>query len=425
MSKKPRDEFDRIIMDEEMKKRILHKVFDDNSEVKSIEDYRIKKNILVRKRLSGIAACFTVVMCLNAVKNYPQLFKDKFDNLKQEEITEDTQDKNAESELELKNNENDKLKEGGINDKSGNRDNYKNNKDDSNKNQKKDDIEQGGNLAKADNNENIRDSVIKNPISVSNEGTGIDIDNKTPETIVPENNTNANGVLNSVGSPSTNGTPNEEESHVNSGENNEHTNVTPPSESLEPGESAGDVLGGEQSSDNLGDPLQGVQVPDNSEDLSQGEQLPGDSSQGEQLPSSGENSSGGQNSAFEKECTRLEEAEEIVNLKINSIKELPDKFEIQKVSVLCGEIIQITYTDDLEEKIVFRAGKDVENISGDYNIYSFNDKCEIVGVSVKLKGNDENQIKLAEWKKGDISYSISAEYGISQAGILKMIDSSL
>jgi len=78
LSKKYRKQLNKIVMTEDMKKRILHNVLKEDIKVKTSV---IKKNSTFIKKIKIIAACFTVILCLNIVSGKPQLFK--YNNLSQ------------------------------------------------------------------------------------------------------------------------------------------------------------------------------------------------------------------------------------------------------------------------------------------------------------------------------------------------------
>lgn len=124
-----------------------------------------------------------------------------------------------------------------------------------------------------------------------------------------------------------------------------------------------------------------------------------------------------------KEYKTIEEAEEAVKFKINTIKVLPDKFNIDNIYVISEEIIQIEYNNG-KDTINFRAGKNVEDISGDYSKYEFEKNLKLNNKDIKVKGHTEEKVNLALWQIGDISYAISAPNGIEEERISEMIKDS-
>lgn len=66
LSKKYKEELNKIVMDKEMKKRILNNVLNDNSQTKR------KKYHLRKIHMQIAAACFLTVICFSAAKNFIQ-----------------------------------------------------------------------------------------------------------------------------------------------------------------------------------------------------------------------------------------------------------------------------------------------------------------------------------------------------------------
>lgn len=102
------------------------------------------------------------------------------------------------------------------------------------------------------------------------------------------------------------------------------------------------------------------------------------------------------------------------------LKTLPKGFKMESINVISNEIIQVEY-DDGSNNIVFRAGKGIENISGDYNVYQVKNTAKVNGINVNLEGNKSEEYNLAVWEKDGISYSILAKNGIDEKTILDMI----
>jgi len=99
---------------------------------------------------------------------------------------------------------------------------------------------------------------------------------------------------------------------------------------------------------------------------------------------------------------------------------LPKGFKMESISVISNEMIQVEYNDGTNN-LIFRAGKDIDNISGDYNVYQVKDTAKVNGINITLEGNKSKEYNLAAWEKDGISYSISAENGIDEKTILDMV----
>lgn len=346
LSKKFKEEIDKIVMNEEIKKRILHNVINENIEVKSIMP-TIRKHYLLRRNIQIVAACFTLIVCLNVVKSYPQLFKHENDNFQQDKISKDTDDKNENLQS----------------------------------------IEESKSY---DNNKDSKEQQIINHY------TG---DNETQSTKYDKNsslNKNKNSSNTEV----------EEKSSVNSALNSS----TSPKSSVEPQTDANTEKVNPVGSDNI--------QKDTSE--KQDEVIVQNSNENEQA-----NSQLGDCGPIITDYKTLEEAESVAKLKINSLKVLPKGFNIANIGVISNEIIEITYSNNEENIITFRAGKDIDNISGDYDIYEVKNLYEINGIDINLEGNKNKVVNLANWKKDNISYSISSIDGIDEEIALNMIKSSL
>lgn len=385
LSRKYKEELNKIVMSEEMKKRILHNVLNENIEPKSTME-TANKYSLPKRNMQVIAACFTVVACLSVVKSYPQLLKHENINSQQEEISEgiDEENKVIPSDEDSKANEN--------------KDNSKieNIKTDDNKNNSENDNK--------DNNTN----------------TGANNDDKTQES------QSINKYKGNVESSKENGS-------ANSNENSDKyiNKNSPPIE--------------QQETNPVNPTAKLNEVPDTVSNLP-----PNVNNQGKEPISSDKvlkntvknqdetakkkvSDDNGTDSApmtiagsvyFIKEYKTLEEAENTVGFEINPIKTLPKGFSVDNISVESNQIIKIEYNSG-QDIISFRAGREVDNISGDYNDYEFENTVDINGVSISLKGNKINEVNLATWKKDSISYSISDVNGDDKDMILNMIKSSL
>lgn len=107
---------------------------------------------------------------------------------------------------------------------------------------------------------------------------------------------------------------------------------------------------------------------------------------------------------------------------IVSVPKMPDKYKIDNISDISGQIAQITYTDG-KNSICYRKSKGTEDISGDYNLYNKTQVITIHNINVELKGNGD-LIKLAVWHNKTHSYSLGIEgEGMSLGEVTKILDS--
>lgn len=302
LSKKYKEEMDKIVMNKEMKKRILNNVLNENSQNKR------KKYHLRKIYIQITAACFLTVICFSAAKNFIQQHRGL-----PKQISQNTNNKNLHGKEQSKNNYN-KESNNGV-EKS---ENFSENKFQQNNS----------------GNNNLHDS--KN----SEFNTQTNMNNKLPDNIK------------------------------------------------------------------------------NNEDRTQDAEIPNNSTKGDL---NGSPISLGGNPI--KEYKTIEEAEEAVKFKINTIKVVQDKFNIDTICVVSGKIIQIQYNDG-KDTINFRAGKSVNDINGDCSEYEFEKSLKLNDKYIKVKGHTEGKVNLALWQIGDISYSLSAPNGIEEERISEMIKNS-
>lgn len=345
LSKKYKEEVDKIVMNDEMKKRILSNVLNNNIEVKSTKPV-VKKNVKLKRNMQLVAACFTVAVCLSVVKNYPEFFKIENNNLEQNQEIE----KSADEDTDLQN-----VKESEV---YGNNEGITTKNDSINNNEPINSVAGSEEISKKNNIvENQNDYNNQKSVESVQEEQGID-------------NSNANSGIEAKTSPEI------QNNNEKAADNNLKVAAINQDENAN------------KKNDELG------------------------------------NSPMVSNGYFIKNYKTIEEAEKAVNFNINPLKVLPQGFNMNNINVISNEIIQIDYNSS-EKDISFRAGKEVENISGDYNEYKNKDSSKVKDVNINLKGNKDRIINLATWEKDGISYSISSTSGIDEETMLNMIKSSL
>lgn len=120
------------------------------------------------------------------------------------------------------------------------------------------------------------------------------------------------------------------------------------------------------------------------------------------------------------ECASIEEAEEITGIQFS----VPDEYGNSKtkvITVIGGEIIDVSYLDENEECILsIRKGHKTENISGDYSEYVYVNTVSHGDICVTVKG-DLDRLYLGEWDNNDFSYSISSTSGLTQDEMLRLV----
>ncbi|WP_238948249.1 hypothetical protein [Clostridium sp. YIM B02569] len=382
LSKKYKEELNKIVMNDDIKKRILQNVLaenkNDNNEEKEIKVEttmpKVKK-YNVKRNMQMAAACGAILICLSVAKSYPMLFKHSSNDLEQTEVEENHEDKNN----DLKSSDDSELiynndsKEASDNDHKEeiavNQNNRNNNKNDNNYNNGSNHVNKNtNNVSKAgqerkDSSQSNSGSEGKKKQSSGNNDNKAK-DNKAIENSNTSSKTNHNDDIN----------------------NKENKNPTSTDQKTSPE----DVKENKISGDNTDDSVSSTPVAMN-KDVS-----------------------------YSQEYKTLDEAEKALNLKVIPLKTLPNGFKVENVSVISNEMIQVDYNND-NSNMVFRAGKSTDNISGDYNTYQVKNTVKVNGIDVTLEGNKNEEYNLATWKKDDISYSISTEDGINEKTVLDMI----
>ncbi len=370
LSKTYKEEISKIVMNDDMKKRILQNVLtrnkNDNGAEKNIKVKttipKVKKFNNFKRNMQIVAACFAMLLCISVAKNYTMLFKHTPNDLGQKETAKSHDDENN----DLKTSDDNEFV-------------YSNDsKEISNDNHKEDQA--------LDQNYNSDDGYMKVEGNISSKIEQEEKDkynsqstsSSEAEKSQPSQNNNNKAIENSNISSKTK--PKED---IN---NKENKNLT----SIEPKRTAKDIMKNEISANDKDNNVSVTSaVPE--EDVN-----------------------------YSQEYNTLEEAEKALNLKVNPLKTLLKGFKMESISVISNEIIQVEYTD-ANNNMVFRAGKGIDNISGDYNGYKVKNAAKVNGINVNLEGNKSEEYNLAVWEKDGISYSISAEKGIDEKTILDMI----
>jgi len=370
LSKNYKAEINKIVMNDNMKKRILQNVLAVNENDNSAKENmklkttipKVKKYNNLKRNMQMVAACFTVVLCLSVAKNYPMLFKSASTNdLEQKETSKSHDDKNNDLKTSddnefVYNNDSkeisdDNHKEVQALDQNNNSDGYVK--------------EEGNNSSKIGQEEKDKDNLqLSSSTEVVKSQTAQNNDDKAIE------NSNISSKTNPV-------------EDINNKENKKLTSTEPKT---------------------TPEDIKQNRIPENNTDNSV----------------SGTSVAAKKALNYSQEYKTLDEAVKALNLKVNPLRTLPKGFKIESISVISNEIIQVEYNDG-NKNITFRAGKGIENISGDYNVYQVKNTAKVNGIDITLEGNKSKEYNLAEWEKEGISYSISAENGIDEKTILDMV----
>lgn len=100
---------------------------------------------------------------------------------------------------------------------------------------------------------------------------------------------------------------------------------------------------------------------------------------------------------------------------------IPTGYEIDEISVIEDNFLQIIYNNDKGERICYRTAKSNEDISGDYNTYANEKKITIGDCEITVRGNEN--ISGAVWISKDITYSILSDKELSEKEIKEIITS--
>lgn len=394
LSKKYKQELDKIVMSEDMKQRILNNVLNNNIEAKGTIP-AVVKHIKFKRNMQLAAACFTVVICLSVVKSHPELFKPETSNIKQnQEISN-----NEENEISSNSEENKTINNSKVRDTDDN----KNNTYDSSLDSTSDNTGSG-------KHESLNTDISRNA------------EDKKGTTVKNENNNNLDKKENQV--PIENKDKNPNVSQVNSSIA-PNTNKDPQTNEADPTEKANEpvVTSSTPQTNEIGKEANNESLEDTSKEAADNE----NKEKNEKRKSDDESDSAPKfmiSTFSSKEYKTIEEAEAAAKLQIKPIDTLPKGFNTDRISVIADTTIQVGYSNG-QDFITFRAGKDSENISGDYNEYIIKKTTKINGIDVNLNGNKDKLYNLATWKKEGISYSISSTNDINEDEIENMVKSSL
>ncbi|AVK46792.1 hypothetical protein AXY43_01430 [Clostridium sp. MF28] len=384
LSKKYKEELNKIVMNDDMKKRILQNVLAENKKDNNEEkEIKVKttmpkvKKYNAKRNMQMAAACGAILICLSVAKSYPMLFKHPSNDLEQNEVEENHEDKNN----DLKSIEDSELV-------------YNKDSKEASDNDHKEDIavdQNNTNNNKNNNNyNNGSNNVNKNTNNVSKAGqegkdnSQFNSGSEEKKRQIPENKNNDDKATDNKAIENSN--TSSKTNHKDDINNKEEKNPTSTDQKTAPE----DVKENKISEDNTDDSVSNTSVAMDKD------------------------------VGYSQEYKTLDEAEKALNLKVSPLKTLPNGFKVENVSIISNEMIQVDYNNG-NNNMIFRAGKSTDNISGDYNTYQVKNTVKVNGIDVTLEGNKNEEYNLATWKKDDISYSISTEDGINEKTVLDMI----
>ena len=116
----------------------------------------------------------------------------------------------------------------------------------------------------------------------------------------------------------------------------------------------------------------------------------------------------------------VQELSDTFGVELHDITDLPFEVAEQSYSVMSGDFAEINYNGANGEYCCIRAGKDTEDISGDYNEYGTVKEKDIDGTTVTFKENDKKYY-LAVWIKDGHFYSVSLSEGTDEQKITELV----
>lgn len=114
------------------------------------------------------------------------------------------------------------------------------------------------------------------------------------------------------------------------------------------------------------------------------------------------------------------EIREQLGYEVKLPQKLPQGYQADSVSLLFGELLQISYTKE-DNTILYRTQKTSGDISGDYNIYEKVETKQINGTDVTLKSSGD-LCYTAIWNDGESSYSLYSREGLTQRDMILIIE---
>ncbi len=99
-----------------------------------------------------------------------------------------------------------------------------------------------------------------------------------------------------------------------------------------------------------------------------------------------------------------------------------DGFQKANISYIKNELIQVIYEDG-ELQLYLRKGKGLEDISGDYNHYLYEEDMLMDGTVVLLKSGDDG-IHCVNWYSDKNSFSITSTSPLAKGTVEKFVEAT-
>ena len=83
--------------------------------------------------------------------------------------------------------------------------------------------------------------------------------------------------------------------------------------------------------------------------------------------------------------------------------QIPNPF----ITAIPDEMIHVSYENG-DEEMYFRKGTLTDDLSGDYNVYAYEDTISLDGLNITVKGDADQQLHVAFWSDEEHSYAIGS-----------------
>lgn len=120
-----------------------------------------------------------------------------------------------------------------------------------------------------------------------------------------------------------------------------------------------------------------------------------------------------------KDVSSINELKTNLPFELKIPTKLPKEYTLDSTSIISSTLAQIEYTSK-NDSITFRMTPGNEDISGDYNNYSKENKITVDGIEVTIRG-DDRLYKVITWNNDNFSYSITSTAGLSEDIIHEII----
>lgn len=116
----------------------------------------------------------------------------------------------------------------------------------------------------------------------------------------------------------------------------------------------------------------------------------------------------------------IDDAKKVLTFTPSIPKNIPNGYEIDEISTLSTDFVQIFYKKG-DSEILYRTAKGTDDISGDYNVYTDIKTVKIGNTDVTMRKSDKTASII--WTSGDYSYSLYSDGGLTDAELTDIISS--